>query len=112
MERTTAPTAITALEPGVTKIRANEMWTAGFTGQGVVIGGQDTGYRWTHAALKGKYRGWNGTTADHNYHWHDAIHAGGGSCGANSVVPCDDQATAPIRWARWPVMTAAAIRLA
>ena len=91
MERTTAPTAITALEPGVTKIRANEMWTAGFTGQGVVIGGQDTGYRWTHAALKGKYRGWNGTTADHNYHWHDAIHAGGGSCGANSVVPCDDQ---------------------
>ena len=86
-----APTAISAVETGVTKIRANEMWTAGFTGQGIVIGGQDTGYRWTHTALKGKYRGWNGSTANHNYHWHDAIHSGGGSCGANSVTPCDDQ---------------------
>lgn len=80
----------TAIEAGVTKIRAPEVWAAGFTGQGIVIGGQDTGYQWDHPALKGKYRGWNGVTANHNYHWHDAIHSGGGVCGANSTVPCDD----------------------
>lgn len=90
MERTTSPVATAAIEPGVTKIRANEMWAAGFTGQGIVIGGQDTGYQWDHPALKGKYRGWNGTTANHNYHWHDAIHSGGGVCGANATAPCDD----------------------
>ena len=49
-----APTAISAVETGVTKIRANEMWTAGFTGRGIVIGGQDTGYRWTHTAPQGQ----------------------------------------------------------
>jgi len=47
--------------------------------------------RWTHNALKPKYRGWNGVTADHNFNWHDAIHSGGGSCGPNTVEPCDDQ---------------------
>jgi subtilisin family serine protease len=36
------------------------------------------------------YRGWDGDSADHDYHWHDAIHSGGGVCGANSTVPCDD----------------------
>ena len=44
--------------------------------------------RWTHAALKPHYRGWNGTTADHNYNWHDAIHdAAGNACGPNSPGP-------------------------
>ena len=66
----------------------------GFSGQGVVVGGQDTGYEWNHPALKNKYRGWNGSTADHNYNWHDAIHnlIGGGtnSCGLNLTAPCDD----------------------
>ena len=41
---------------------------------GIVVGNQDTGMRWTHNALKPHYRGWNGTTADHNYNWWDAIH--------------------------------------
>src|SRR5262245_28752136 len=79
-------------EPNLVKIGAPSVWAAGVTGQGVVIGGQDTGYDWSHPALKGKYRGWNGTTADHNYNWHDAVHnaAGGNVCGSNSPVPCDD----------------------
>lgn len=85
------PDAARAATWGVTKIRAPQVWAAGIKGQGVVVAGQDTGYRWSHEAIKSRYRGWNGTTADHNYSWHDAIHSGGGSCGANSVVSCDDQ---------------------
>ncbi len=79
-----------AAEWGVNKVRAPLVWADGFNGQGVVVAGQDTGIRWTHGAIKAKYRGWNGTTADHNYNWHDAIHDTGSSCGANSLVPCDD----------------------
>ncbi len=79
-----------AVEWGVLNVNAPAVWAMGFTGQGMVLGDLDTGMRWTHNALKPKYRGWNGTTADHNFNWHDAIHSGGGSCGPNSVVPCDD----------------------
>lgn len=82
--------AIAAIETGITKIRANQLWTSGYTGQNIVIAGADTGYQWNHPALRNKYRGWNGTTANHNYHWHDAIHSGGGVCGANASAPCDD----------------------
>ena len=78
------------IETGVAKIGAPALWAAGFTGQGIVIAGADTGYAWSHPALKAAYRGWNGVSANHNYHWHDAIHTGGGVCGANSPVPCDD----------------------
>ncbi|MGE0884883.1 MAG: S8 family serine peptidase [Blastocatellales bacterium] len=79
-----------AIELGVNYIRAPEVWAMGFTGQGIVIGGADTGIRWDHNSLKSKYRGWNGTTADHNYNWHDSIHSGGGVCGPNTTAPCDD----------------------
>ena len=82
--------APSAIEWGITKTGAPSAWALGFKGSGVVIAGQDTGYDWDHPALKAKYRGWNGSTADHNYSWHDAIHSGGGACGANSPVPCDD----------------------
>ncbi len=78
------------IEPNLSHIRVPQVWLQGVTGQGVVIGGQDTGYDWDHPALLGKYRGWNGTTADHSYNWHDAIHSGGGGCGADSPEPCDD----------------------
>ena len=44
----------------------------GYTGQGVVIGGQDTGYQWDHPALKNQYRGWDGASVDHDYNWFDA----------------------------------------
>lgn len=84
------PFAPAAVEWNVAKIHAPEVWAEGFTGQGVVVAGQDTGYRWDHAALKGKYRGWNGSSADHNFNWHDAIHTSGGDCNADSAFPCDD----------------------
>jgi uncharacterized repeat protein (TIGR01451 family) len=79
-----------AIEWGITKTGAPGAWALGFKGFGVVVAGQDTGYDWDHPALKAKYRGWNGSTAAHDYNWHDAIHSGGGSCGADSPVPCDD----------------------
>jgi len=81
---------ILAVEPGISYVRAPQIWNLGYTGQGVVVGGADTGYRWTHAALKNAYRGWNGSTASHDYNWHDSVHSGGGVCGANSIQPCDD----------------------
>lgn len=81
-----------AIEWGVNKIKAPQVWAQGINGAGIVIGNQDTGIRWTHNAIKGKYRGWNATaqTADHNYNWHDAIHVANGSCVANTQAPCDD----------------------
>ncbi len=81
-----------AVEPGIAFTNAPQVWALGFTGQGVVVGGQDTGYQWDHPALRSQYRGWNGTSANHNLHWHDSIHSGGGSCGADNLAPCDDNA--------------------
>jgi len=79
-----------ALEWSVSHIQADQLWAMGITGNGVVVGGQDTGYEWAHPALIGSYRGWDGLVADHDYNWHDSIHSGGGVCGADSVEPCDD----------------------
>ncbi|HSE40090.1 MAG TPA: S8 family serine peptidase, partial [Acidobacteriota bacterium] len=89
-ETKSSPHSPEAIEWNITKTKAPDMWNLGYTGQGIVVGGADTGYRWTHNALKGKYRGWDGTNADHDYNWHDSVHSGGGSCGSNSAAPCDD----------------------
>ena len=78
------------IESGIQQLDAPDFWGEGFTGQGVVVAGADTGYDWDHPGLIGAYRGWNGSQADHNYNWHDAIHSGGGSCGPDSPEPCDD----------------------
>ncbi len=86
----TQPNAPATVEPGISYTKAPSVWAQGFLGQGLVVGGADTGIRWTHNALKPHYRGWNGTTADHNFNWHDSIHTGGGICGPNTVAPCDD----------------------
>ncbi|MEW5869046.1 MAG: S8 family serine peptidase [Chloroflexota bacterium] len=92
LDAKSAPTAASAIEWNLTKVNAPQVWAQGYTGQGVVIAGQDTGYDWTHPALQGKYRGWDSLTltADHNYSWHDAIHSGGGLCGPDAAQPCDD----------------------
>ena len=79
-----------SIEWNIQKIGAPAVWAYGYTGQGVVIGGQDTGYDWNHPALKARYRGWNGSSAVHDYNWFDAIETGGGSCGSKSTQPCDD----------------------
>jgi serine protease AprX len=85
------PAAVNSIQWNINYVNAPQVWATGYNGQGVVIGGQDTGYRWDHEALKDHYRGWDGSTADHNYNWHDAIHSGGiPSCPKDSKVPCDD----------------------
>lgn len=71
-------------------VKADQVWALGFTGQGVVVAGADTGVAWTHNALKNQYRGWNGTTANHNYNWHDAIKNPNTGCPGSSPEPCDD----------------------
>jgi len=76
-------------------VHATDMWAQGFTGQGIVYGNSDTGVQWNHPALINEYRGWNGSAADHNYNWWDAIHASdnwttGNICGFDLNFPCDD----------------------
>ncbi|MCP4441934.1 MAG: S8 family serine peptidase [Aureispira sp.] len=84
------------IEWGITKIQADKLWDKGITGEGVLIGGQDTGYEWDHPALKNQYKGWDGSAVNHNYSWHDAIHGqvhiiyDTNPCGYDSQVPCDD----------------------
>lgn len=84
------------VEWGVTNVNAPQVWAMGYTGQGIVIGNQDTGMLWTHTAVKPHYRGWNGTTADHNYNWYDGVRTPvpghtTNPCGYAINVPCDDQ---------------------
>jgi len=76
-----------SVEWNIAMVNADDVWAEGVTGSGAVVAGQDTGYRWDHPALVNQYRGGLG---NHAYNWHDAIHSGGGSCGPDSVEPCDD----------------------
>jgi serine protease AprX len=85
---------------GIKAIKADAVWDMGFTGKGVIVAGEDTGYDWEHPAIKKKYRGFNVATGqvDHNYNWYDAIHPDpnllfsplANPCGYNSPKPCDD----------------------
>ncbi len=88
-------TAIQGVEWNITRINADDVWSLGVDGSGIVYANADTGIDWDHPALITQYRGWQDSTVDHNYAWWDAIHedlSGDGlnTCGYNSVVPCDD----------------------
>jgi len=84
--------AVEAIQPNLVRVNADDVWALGYTGQGIVVAGHDTGYDWDHEALKNHYRGWDGATAAHDYNWHDAIHDAKPSnpCGADPPEPCDD----------------------
>jgi len=90
-------------EWGIQVIQADSVWNLGVRGENVVVGGQDTGYDWTHPAIKSKYRGYiDEDQVDHNYNWHDAIHdinplhndsivdPSNNPCGLDVLFPCDD----------------------
>ncbi len=85
------------IEWGIKQIKADLLWDLGIKGQGVVVGGQDTGYDWLHPAIHKQYRGYKGGNSEHHYHWHDAIHSPStqhadtlNPCGFNILAPCDD----------------------
>ena len=75
---------------------ATTLWSEGIDGTGIVVGGQDTGYEWSHPALIRSYRGHTGGSPNHAYAWHDAIHAqvnptdSSNPCGYERADPCDD----------------------
>lgn len=91
-----APQSTAGVEWNVAQVGADDVWALGYSGEGVVVAGQDTGYDWDHPALVDQYRGSGGVTVTHDYNWHDAIHeddpetSPGNPCGFNLVVPCDD----------------------
>lgn len=65
--------SILGIEWNVARIGAPDVWnTYGVRGEGIVVAGNDTGVDWDHPALIHQYRGWNGSGASHDYHWHDA----------------------------------------
>ena len=84
-----AAAAPEAVEWGVAKIRAPEVWSAyGVTGAGAVAANVDTGVQYNHPALVNQYRGnLGGGNFDHNYNWYNP--APGGVC-PDPNVPCDD----------------------
>ncbi len=72
--------SIQAIEWGISKIRAPEVWSTGNKGQGIVVANIDTGVQYTHPALTSQYRGAGGT---HLGNWKDPY----GLCGS---TPCDN----------------------
>ena len=78
-------TPSTGITWNVARINAPQVWSMGYKGQGIVVASADTGVMWNHPALKSHYRGWNGSTANHNYNWYDAT-------SAHSSAPVDPQA--------------------
>jgi len=71
-----ASNAPLGIEPNITFVKAPQVWALGYTGQGTVMAGNDTGLDETHPAIKAHYRGCINpptcTSYDHNYNWWDA----------------------------------------
>ena len=82
MVSTPAPAQLMAVGSNISFIKADQVWALGYTGAGIVLADQDTGMQWDHPALRSHYRGWNGSTANHNYNWWDAT-------GTYPTVPAD-----------------------
>ena len=65
-----------AIGSNITFIKAPDVWALGYTGQGTVVAGNDTGLDETHSAIARHYRGCLNpptcTSWDHNYNWWDA----------------------------------------
>lgn len=91
------PQSTAGVEWNVAQVGADDVWALGYSGEGVVVAGQDTGYDWDHPALVDQYRGSDGVTVSHDYNWHDAIHeeisdtSADNPCGFDLAAPCDDE---------------------
>ncbi len=85
----------TKIEPGLAMINADKVWALNISGQGIVVGGLDSGVQWDHPALIRQYRGNDGRSVNHDFSWHDAIlkqtnKTMASKCGYNLKAPCDD----------------------
>jgi PKD repeat protein len=61
---------VEAIEWNIIRVKAPEVWSMGYHGEGYVVASNDTGVEYTHPALVGKYRGnLGGGNFDHNYNW-------------------------------------------
>jgi len=72
-----------AIEQNISHVKADQVWAMGYTGGGITVANIDSGVRYTHKALIGKYRGNLGGSFDHNYNWWDPTKL----CGD---TPCDN----------------------
>jgi subtilisin family serine protease len=76
----------------IEQVKAPEVWASGDTGQGIVIGGSDTGVDLDHPALTASYRGgddswydpWNGTRSPVDAQGH-GTHTMGSALGAGGI---------------------------
>jgi subtilisin family serine protease len=95
------PAAVASQPPltlpyGLTYTNADQVWSLGIRGEGIVVASQDTGVQWDHPALRGAYRGFDAQTqtTNHVYNWFDAFGRNQqdtfNGCSPNPQVPCDD----------------------
>jgi len=63
-----APAALNGVEWNVARVHAPQVWSLGYTGQGIVVASCDTGVDWDHPALVQHYRG---SAGNHDYDWYD-----------------------------------------
>jgi subtilisin family serine protease len=67
-------TAVSGVSGNLVQIKADQVWSQGDTGTGMVVGSIDTGARFTHEALIESYRGNLGEgNFSHHYHWWDTV---------------------------------------
>ncbi len=69
---------------------ATQVWEQyGIRGEGIVVANIDTGVQWDHPALQPQYRGWNGSSADHDYAWYAPTITATTACAGAALAPCD-----------------------
>ncbi|MBN2490408.1 MAG: S8 family serine peptidase, partial [Planctomycetes bacterium] len=61
-----------ATEPGIVDIRAPDLWSLGYEGQGVLVSNIDTGVYYDHESLKARWRG-NDPGVTVAEAWHDPV---------------------------------------
>ncbi len=70
------PSSPQTVEPNISFVKADQVWTMGYTGQGTVLAGNDTGLDEDHPAIARHYRGCLNpptcSSENHNYNWWDA----------------------------------------
>ena len=97
---TAAASAAAGSTYGIEAIHADSLWDLGFTGEGIVVAGLDTGVSRNHPALRDQYRGAGAGSND--YHWYNSLDPGAnyphddhghGTHTMGTMVGSDDGAT-------------------